>query len=369
MLEEFMEVFSRQEHKSFLFKSLFRQIVDHMELTESVGRVAPFLQCKNMIVCLNSEFRKQASRKKSTLKQSVELRYFEDSKESIINKILKQILLILKIYGERDQSPEESIEEEVLVADVSALVQIRFLNNVLLFPRNPDPPETQNCVAIGNSKVLLFSNYVQFFSPNINCVILGILAVFFLTKKSLFWNLDDFAVNKKNSFFLSFPIQLIVKLNPREKDFIVQSFAQENTGIVGDLFDDYLQNAQRIWKKSDLESQSSYEMMTLNSETEQDSVVSSAPSINLATPLTNKPFPITKPPSTDFIGGNLSNAPHSSNTPSRRPSAHNLVQFPSADSQSGFKDDSDDESLGSKYLTLNHVTPHLFNRLCFGSLG
>lgn len=373
MLEEFMEVFTRQEHKSFLFKSLYGQIVDQVRLVESAGCVAPFLHCKNMMVCLNTEFRKQATRKKSTLKQSVEFRYFDDSKESVINKILKQILVILKIYAERNQNPDESIDEEVLIADVASLVQIRFLNNVLLFPRETKPPEVQNSVIIGNYQVLLFSNYVQFFSPNINCVVLGILAVFLLTKTSLFWTLEDFSLGKKNSYFLSFPVQLMIKLNPREKAFVVQAFAQEKTQSIGDLFQDYLQNAQRIWKKSDLESQSSFEMVTEDSEVGSRSM-SSTHSIKQSTSTPHHPIlkPLVNNPSGETVPDG-----HRGTLPSQRQSGLVHVQFPSAESQGGAKndpsdledpiesEDSEDETLDSKYGTLSHVTPHLFNRLCF----
>lgn len=268
-IEEFMEVFAKIDQDSFLFKCLFSDILKFIHKIDNLNFFAPFLNSKNMIICLNTNHKKQASKKKSTLKQPVELNFFDESKENVTSKLLKQISNIMRIYSDGNRMNDDLIENDVLLEDIQSLISIKYLNSTLLFQKEIDTSfEKKNSCKVGLNTAVLCSNYIQFFNKNTNLNICGILMIFLLTKENLFWRFEDFINKQKHSHFLSFPIQKISKLHPQERSLIVEAFSQIDSGEFVKLFSVYIDLFKLKSKQPEDDSQESYEMITSQSEIE-----------------------------------------------------------------------------------------------------
>lgn len=269
LLEEFLEVFNRFDHRSFLFKGLFGQILSYMSKIDECGLALPYLNPGNILLTMASDFSHQAGRKKSTLRQTLDFSQLTENSENTLNKMIKQVLYILKLRTGKEASGDRSVDEGVLIDDISALIKVRFLNSVLLYPQ-AEAVEGKNSCQIGCTAVTFTSNYIQFFTSNTNCLVVGLMVLYFLTKQKLFLLPETFGSNKKQTHFFPFLTDSINKLSNADHELILAAFTFPLLADVCNYFFKEIMTIRVQNHSNQNKRQESYEMMTSQSDLSED---------------------------------------------------------------------------------------------------
>ena len=266
-LEEFVKVFSESEQRSFLFKAIFTKIIHFIDKVDQNGLTMPYLYPKNILLTLSPLFRNPPRSHKSSLLQTIPLDLLGGKPSSFVSKLIKHLVLLLKIHRNNIKNKDQSDDDAHLLEDIKSLIQIKFINNSLFFPKSQiSKLNVQNICFIASHSVVLSSNYIQFFSSNTNSLLTGILALFLLTNEKLFWKFEDFGSQLKNSRFFSFPIKKINELDPKEIAIIHDCFTLDDFSQIKTNFQLFLDCFCRKSKLLAVDSRSSYEMVTSGSE-------------------------------------------------------------------------------------------------------
>lgn len=375
LLEEFLEVFHKPEHRSFLFKGLFGQILNFLSKIDDCGLTLPFLNPNNILLTMAKDFSHQAGRKKSTLRQTLDFSQVSDGSENTLNKMIKQVLYILKVRGGKENSVDRSIDDGTLIDDINALIKVRFLNCVLLYPV-VEQTGTRNSCQIGCTAVTFSSNYIQFFTTNTNCIVAGLMVLYFLTKQKLFLLPETFGNSKKQTHFFPFLTESINKLSESEHELILAAFTLPMFIDVCNYFCREITIIHTHNQSKQKKKQESYEMVTSVSElSEEEPVKIDDRKVSYAEQQNGRMSGHT---TIGFRGSNLTAASDSNplagktgllSTDSRKSStvAHLDTAIRLSKEEQEFEDSSEEESLAAKFVKLRPLEPKQLNKLSSNS--
>ena len=278
MMDDFMKKFMQQKSKSLLFKSIFNDFIDLIGKIDLSGHTSPFINPHNMIIVLNRNPKVDQTTRKSTLKKIIEIELTNSTSSKVFSRLIQQISRIMAFYSNKNLMEKEQYSEFDLVEDVKSLIKIRFLNSSLVFKKKtPLESKIISTCFFGEYSLYLFSNYILYFTSNINSMLVGIFIIYLLGSTMHFWEFDSLKLKIKNSIFISFSFENMKKWHSKERDFMITCLQSVSMETLAKEFE-VLMQGYHIFKKPVIQkSISSYELLTSVTEINDHKTINAQP--------------------------------------------------------------------------------------------